>query len=149
MLSLVSTWMGDRLGTLGAVGHELFFLLLVLVPFWICNFKDPQSRQSCQESSRSSESSKSSISSKLEPALLLWCAKATQTVSHPSLHSKVQWAIINVQKNWIFWTASRSGCETLSHHRGLKDLLYFKIWRALAILIRVHAQEVWDKSDKD
>ena len=30
-------------------------------------------------------------------------------------------AIINVQKNWIFWTASRSGCETLSHHRGLKD----------------------------
>ena len=33
MLSLVSTWMGDRLGTLGAVGHKLFLLLLVLVPF--------------------------------------------------------------------------------------------------------------------
>ena len=29
MLSPVSTWMGDRLGTLGAVGIKLFFFLLL------------------------------------------------------------------------------------------------------------------------
>ena len=31
MLSLVSTWMGDRLGTLGAVGTNLFLVLRTLI----------------------------------------------------------------------------------------------------------------------
>ena len=47
--------------------------------------------------------------------------KATQTVPHPSLLYTEQWAIINDPKNWILESASRSGCETLSHHRGLRD----------------------------
>ena len=29
MLSLVSTWMGDRLGTLGAVGIKILFILTI------------------------------------------------------------------------------------------------------------------------
>ena len=32
----------------------------------------------------------------------MWCLKATQTVSHPSLHNRVQWAIINAQKKMNF-----------------------------------------------
>ena len=47
--------------------------------------------------------------------------KATQTIPHPSLLIIEQWAIINDQKHWSFRSASRSGCGTVSHHRGLKD----------------------------
>ena len=47
--------------------------------------------------------------------------KATQTIPHPSLLMIEQWAIINDQKHWSFRSASRSGCGTVSHHRGLKD----------------------------
>ena len=82
MLSLVSTWMGDRLGTLGAVGSNFSFLLFLFLYFCVCNFTDPQSHQFHQS--------------------LTWCLKATQTVPHPSLHSRVQWAIINVQKKMNF-----------------------------------------------
>ena len=51
--------------------------------------------------------------------LCMW--KATQTIPHPSLLIIEQWAIINDQKHWSFRSASRSGCGTVSHHRGLKD----------------------------
>ena len=50
-------------------------------------------------------------------------------------------AIINVQKKWIFWTASRSGCETLSHHRGLKDF-EFQTGNSL-VTLQKWSCEVW------
>ena len=56
-------------------------------------------------------------------------------------NKNLQQAIINVQKNWILWTASRSGCETMSHHRGLKDL-EFQTGNSL-ITLQKWSCEVW------
>ena len=67
--------------------------------------------------------------------------KATQTISHPSLLMIEQWAIINDQKHWSFRSASRSGCGTVSHHRGLKDF-EFQTGNSL-ITLQKWSCEVW------
>ena len=59
--------------------------------------------------------------------------KATQTVE--------QWAIINDQKHWSFGSASRSGCGTVSLHRGLKDF-EFQTGNSL-ITLQKWSCEVW------
>ena len=67
--------------------------------------------------------------------------KATQTIPHPSLLVIEQWAIINDQKHWSFRSASRSGCGTVSHHRGLKDF-EFQTGNSL-ITLQKWSCEVW------
>ena len=67
--------------------------------------------------------------------------KATQTIPHPSLLIIEQWAIINDQKHWSFRSASRSGCGTVSHHRGLKDF-EFQTGNSL-ITLQKWSCEVW------
>ena len=52
-----------------------------------------------------------------------------------------QWAIINDQKHWSFRSASRSGCGTVSHHRGLKDF-EFQTGNSL-ITLQKWSCEVW------
>ena len=52
MLSLVSTWMGDRLGTLGAVGFyfsvfTIDLLLLLLLLLFLCFFPHPFCTKLC------------------------------------------------------------------------------------------------------
>mgnify|MGYP001599150393 CR=1 FL=1 len=72
------------------------------------------------------------------------CMKATQTIPHPSLLVFEQWAIINDQKHWSFRSASRSGCGTVSHHRGLKDF-EFQTGNSL-ITLQKWSCEVWSWS---
>ena len=89
MLSLVSTWMGDRLGTLGAVGHKLFFFFFL---FWfLFEFATSKILRVVKVvKSRQGRRSRQSHQSWNQLALLIRSLKATQTVSHPSLHIKVQ-----------------------------------------------------------
>ena len=80
--------------------------------------------------------------------------------THPSLLIIERWAIINDQKHWSFGSASRSGCGTVSHHRGLKDFeirySYYRkrscearSWRELSeqLLVSMKPSEIDMKND--
>ena len=138
MLSLVSTWMGDRLGTLGAVGSNFSFLLFLFL--FLCV---------CLQLYRSSESSESLTFVKVVRVVkVINFIKVWHDVRRPLRLFHIHHCAVECserssmfRKKWILWTASRSGCGTLSHHRGLKDF-EFQTGNSL-ITLQKWSCEVW------